>query len=102
MPAADAKHIISRFLLGFGMFFTLLALAAFAMPFIASATGSYKGGEQAIGSFFFTVASIFVRGWPEARAGYINLACLFGIPLLMFLAAVIHAGYDSVRHKSAA
>ena len=113
MRVSDTRRIVSRFLLGFGIFSTLLALGVFAVPFIAAVSGSYEGGEQAIGSFFlylllafpaflFIVASILVREWREARAGYITLACLFGIPLLTFLAALIHAGYDSFRHKSAA
>jgi len=113
MPVSDTRRIVSRFLLGFGIFFTLLALGVFALPFIAAAIGNYEGGEQAFGPFFlylllafpaflFTVASILVRGWREARAGYITLGCLFGIPLLTFLAAFILIGYDLIRHRPTA
>src|SRR5688572_20023303 len=105
---SSTRIIISKVLLVFSIFFTALALLGFAMPFIAAATGSYEGGEQAIGgvifylllgfpAFLFGVASVLVRGWREARTGYVILLCLIGVPTLTFVAALIHATYDSIR-----
>jgi hypothetical protein len=112
MAISNTRRSVAGVLLAFGIFFTVLALAAFAMPFIATLTLTYEGGAQAWGAFLFyvllavpacicTPAAVLVRGWRAARVGYITLACLFGIPLLTFIAALIHAGYDSARHKFA-
>jgi hypothetical protein len=112
MPISDTRRIISQILLGFGMFFTTLALGFFALIFVAAASDNYEGGEQAFGPFFlylllavpaflFNGTAVVVRGWREARAGYITIACLFGIPLLTFIAILVCVAYDSLRHKPA-
>jgi len=104
----SSKRILAGMFLVIGIVFTLLALGVFAMSLIAALTHNYEGGEAvgafifygllALPAFGFTTAAIWVRGWCEARAGYITLACLFGIPLLTFIAAVIQAVYDSFHH----
>lgn len=109
LPISETRLIISRLILGLGMFFTFLAIGFFVMPFVAAAVGDYEGGDQSLGGYLFylllgfpafaiTLASIFVRGWREARAGYVTLACLFGIPALVIAAALISAGYDALRN----
>jgi hypothetical protein len=98
MPESHTRSIVSRYLLGFGIFFTLLAIGAFAMPFIITPASGERGAGQvlnfyllyltfAFAAFVFTIASYYVQG-RMARAGWIILACLFGIPLLWFYAAV--------------
>jgi hypothetical protein len=105
---SSQRIIVSRLLLAVGILFTALALLVFAMPFVAAVSGSYEGGGQAIGAFFFYLllgipafilgsASVLFRGWREARAGYVVLGCLVGVPLLTLAVALLHAVYDSLR-----
>jgi hypothetical protein len=112
MAISNTRRVFAGVLLAFGIVFTLLALGIFAVPFISALTHSYEGGQQAIGAFIlylllclpacgFTFTAILLRGWREARAGYITLACLFGIPFLTFIVALIGAAYDSIHHPAA-
>ncbi len=94
------------------MVFALLALFFLSLPFIASITGTYEGGEQVIFAFFlyglmnlpsllFCGLSIVIRGWREARAGYITLGVLWGVPLILLvagiLAGLVSSAVDFVR-----
>src|SRR4028118_1007402 len=96
-----AKQIVAALLLSIGIGLTLLALVIFAAPFIATPAGTSEAGEAGRGAILFslvlavpacitTLAAIYLRGWSQARAGYVTLGLLFGVPLLTFLAAGIH------------
>lgn len=104
----DVRRILSGICLGLGIIFTPLAFFFLSLPFIASITGTYEGGEQAIFAFFlyglmnlpallFCGLSIVIRGWREARAGYVTLGVLWGVPLLLLIAALVSAAFDSIR-----
>jgi hypothetical protein len=93
-----------------GIMLALLALVIFAMPFIAALAHTYEGGAQTWSALFFYVLfavpatkfsgiAVTLRGWREARMGYVTLAILYGIPLLVLIAAVVSIIFDAVRHK---
>lgn len=40
-------------------------------------------------TLLFCGLSIMIRGWKEARAGYITLGVLWGVPLLLLIAGLL-------------
>lgn len=90
------------------MIFAATALMIFVMPFIASIAGTYDGEAAGALVFYFLPAffscaclavSMFVRGWREARWAHIVLACLFGIPLLVFVVGIIAGIFHVIWRK---
>jgi hypothetical protein len=101
---------VAKVFFALGVFLAILALTCFSMPIIAAAEGTYEGGVQGIGMFYFYIllalpataligASIWLRGWKESRAGKIVIVLLFGIPTLIFLIALTSAVVDAIFKK---
>jgi hypothetical protein len=104
------KSILGGAFLSLSVVLALIALIAFGMPFLAVGANTYEGGAHAWGAFllYFLFAvpatllgglAIALRGPRNARAVYVTVACLYGVPLVVFIAALFSMIFDGLRHK---